>query len=48
VAGPDRKKSMLGIDIEHAARMRPHAAMAITRLMVVPTIETAHGRLVPR
>ena len=32
----DLPKSTLGIDIEHAARAKPHAKMAIIRLMVGP------------
>jgi hypothetical protein len=32
---------MLGIDIEHAARRKPHAATTMIRLMIVPTF----GRL---
>jgi hypothetical protein len=35
------------MDIEHAARIKPHAVTAITRLMVVPTIQTAYSRLTP-
>ncbi len=31
----DLPKSKLGIDIEHAARAKPHANTAISRLMVV-------------
>jgi hypothetical protein len=35
VAGLERKKSRLGIDIEQAARVKPQATTAITRLMAV-------------
>ena len=34
VAGDDLKKSMLGKEAEHAARVKPHATKAMTRLMV--------------
>src|SRR5262249_14610997 len=47
VAAPGLNMSRLGIDIEHAASARPHAATAITRLMVSPTIGTALGGLCP-
>jgi hypothetical protein len=28
------RKSRLGIDAEHAATLKPHATMAMTRLMI--------------
>src|SRR3954454_14676136 len=48
VAGDPLKKSRLGIDMEHAASAKPHARMAITRLMVIPTIGAANSRLCPQ
>jgi hypothetical protein len=39
VLGVDLKKSKLGMDIEHAARAKPHPTAAIIRhmlLMVIP------------
>ena len=38
IKGQGGEKSRLGMDIEHAARMKPHPTTAITRLMVVLTI----------
>jgi hypothetical protein len=35
VLGVDFRKSKLGMDIEHAARAKPHATAAITRLMLL-------------
>src|SRR4029453_16494787 len=49
VAGADLKKSRLGIDAEHAARVKPHATKAMTRLIVGPhQLGGRDGHLYPR
>ena len=43
VDGDEPKKFKLGIDAEHAARVKPHAITAITRLISDPTTRTAYA-----
>src|SRR5215510_9105543 len=47
VGAADFMKSRLGIDIEHAARANPHAATAITRLMVYPPLGRQRAASIP-
>jgi hypothetical protein len=43
VDGDELKKFKLGIDAEHAAKVKPHAITAMTRLISAPTARTAYA-----
>jgi len=43
VDGDEPKKFKLGIGTEHAARVKPHAITAMTRLIFDPTTRTAYA-----
>lgn len=48
VCGEEPRKFRLGIDVEHAARVKPHAMTAMTRLMIGSPIGWARGHPHPQ